>query len=82
MLISLGPGSASGKKDKKQAMAKKKKKIGERSGPRGIYRSARLARRYFFYLTPFFAFFLTAEPGLRLYANVIIFGSDEGSRIL
>ena len=80
MLISLGPGSASGKKDKKQAMAKKK--IGERSGPRGICRSARLARRYFFYLTPFFAYCPTAEPGLRLYANVIIFGSDEGSRIL
>ena len=53
-------------------MGKKEKKIGERSEPRGSLRrekggaalspspdhsSARFFRRYFFYLTPFFAFF-------------------------
>ena len=41
MLISLGPGSASGKKDKKQAMAKKKKKSASEAG-REVY-TARLA---------------------------------------
>ena len=40
MLISLGPGSASGKKDKKQAMAKKKKSASEAG--REVY-TARLA---------------------------------------
>ena len=61
--FSLGPGSAVGKKEKK---------IGEQSEPRGSlrrgkcgaalspspgHRSARFLRRYFSYLTPFFAFF-------------------------
>ena len=60
--FSLGPGSAVGKKEKK---------IGEQSEPRGSlrrgkcgaalspspgHRSARFLRRYFSYLTPFFAF--------------------------
>ena len=54
-------------------MGKKEKKIGEQSEPRGSlrrgkcgaalspspgHRSARFLRRYFSYLTPFFAFFL------------------------
>ena len=39
-------------------MGKKEKKIGERSEPRGLgYHSARFFRRYFSYLTLFFAFF-------------------------
>ena len=62
---SLGPGSALGeKKWKKSAWAKKKNwraKSAERYSGKGKRapgnRSARFARRYFFYFTPFFAFF-------------------------
>ena len=63
---SLGPGSALGEKRwKKLAWAKKKKKkwrakSAERYSGKGKRapgnRSARFARRYFFYLTPFFPF--------------------------
>ena len=72
--VSLGPGSASGGKRRKK-LAWAKTKIGEQSEPRGSLlrgkgwlspssgnRSARFARRYFSYLTPFFAFF----PPLRI----------------
>ena len=62
---SLGPGSALGeKKWKKSAWAKKKNwraKSAESYSGKGKRapgnRSARFARRYFFYFTPFFAFF-------------------------
>ena len=62
----MGPGSALGEKgEKKSSWAKKKKKNIGRSDPRGSLRWARFARRYFSYLTPFFSFILTAEPGAR-----------------
>ena len=72
---SLGPGSASGGKRRKK-LAWAKTKIGEQSEPRGSLlrgkgwlspspgnRSARFARRYFSYLTPFFAFPPPSDPG-------------------
>ena len=63
---SLGLGSALGEKGKKSAWAKKK--IGKQSESRGSpgHRWAHFARQYFSYLTPFLAFFPTAECGPRL----------------
>ena len=53
---SLGPRSALGEK------GKNRRSLGRgKGGP--VFRWARFAHRYFSYLTPFFAFFPTAEPG-------------------
>ena len=62
---SLGPGSALGEKGEKNQRGRKKKnwraKSAESYSGKGKRapgnRSARFARRYFFYFTPFFAFF-------------------------
>ena len=63
---SLGPCFALGEKGKQISASRKRAKRCLATFPSPDYRWARFARRYFSYLTPFFLFSPSAEPGPRL----------------